>query len=106
GVNAVYKKKLGDKRGRTMKWTAAIFAFTCALVSGAAAETQWDLPTNYAPSAFHTKNIVQFAAEVEKATAGSLKITVHPSGAMIKHAEIKRAVSDGKAAAGEILISL
>jgi TRAP-type C4-dicarboxylate transport system substrate-binding protein len=89
-----------------MKWTAVISALACALVSGAAAETQWDLPTNYAASAFHTKNIVQFAADVDKATGGSLKIAVHPAGAMIKHAEIKRAVSDGKAAAGEVLISL
>ena len=35
-----------------------------------------------------------------------MKIAVHPGGTMIKHAEIKRAVSDGKAAAGEVLISL
>ena len=35
---------------------------------------QWDLPTNYAASAFHTRNIEQFAADVEKATGGSLKI--------------------------------
>jgi TRAP-type C4-dicarboxylate transport system substrate-binding protein len=86
-------------------------AFANLIVAGgfaasAWAQTQWDLPTNYAASAFHTKNIVQFAADVEKATGGSLKITVHPGGTMIKHAEIKRAVSDGKAAAGEILISL
>ena len=52
------------------------------------------------------QNIVQFAADVETATGGSLKIAVHPGGTMIKHAEIKRAVSDGKAAAGEVLISL
>src|SRR6185437_4814899 len=70
------------------------------------AQTQWDLPTNYAASAFHTANIAQFAAEVEKATGGSLKITVHPGGVMIKHAEIKRAVREGRAAAGEVLISL
>ena len=72
----------------------------------ASAQTHWDLPTNYAASAFHTKNIVQFAADVETATGGSLKIAVHPGGTMIKHAEIKRAVSDGKVAAGEVLISL
>ncbi len=74
--------------------------------ASASAQTQWDVPTNYAASAFHTKNIVQFAADVETATGGSLKIAVHPGGTMIKHAEIKRAVSDGKAAAGEVLISL
>jgi TRAP-type C4-dicarboxylate transport system substrate-binding protein len=90
--------------------TIKVLALTCALVSflsaAASAQTQWDLPTNYGASAFHTKNIVQFAAEVDKATGGSLKIVVYPGGARIKHAEIKQAVSDGKVAAGEILISL
>src|SRR6476661_7674097 len=89
-----------------MKGTVAVLGLACALASAAAAESQWDLPTNYAASAFHTKNIAQFAADVDKATSGSLKIAVHPGGTMIKHAEIKRAVSDGKAAAGEVLISL
>jgi len=92
-----------------MKYLAFAFAhlvFAGSFASAALAQTQWDLPTNYAAGVFHTKNIVQFAAEVEKSTAGSLKITVHPGGMMIKRAEIKRAVSEGKVAAGEILISL
>ena len=84
----------------------APFVLVAGFAGAALAQTQWDLPTNYAASAFHTKNIDQFAADVEKATGGSLKIAVHPGGTMIKHAEIKKAVSDGKAAAGEILISL
>jgi TRAP-type C4-dicarboxylate transport system substrate-binding protein len=92
-----------------MNRTINVLVSACILASlpgGAFAQTQWDLPTSYAASAFHTKNIVQFAADVEKATAGSLKIVVRPGGEMIKHAEIKRAVSDGKAAVGEVLISL
>ena len=89
-----------------MKWMAALLVFACALADDAIAQTHWDLPTNYGASAFHTKNIVQFASDVENATGGSLKIVVHPGGTMIKHAEIKRAVSSGKAAAGEVLISL
>jgi TRAP-type C4-dicarboxylate transport system substrate-binding protein len=84
----------------------AHLVFAGSLASAASTQTQWDLPTNYAAGAFHTKNIVQFAADVEKATGNSLKITVHPGGTMIKHAEIKRTVSEGKVAAGEILISL
>jgi TRAP-type C4-dicarboxylate transport system substrate-binding protein len=77
-----------------------------ALSAAAAAQTTWDLPTNYADSAFHTRNIVQFAQDVEKATGGSLKIVVHAGGTMTKHADIKPAVRDGKTPAGEILISL
>ena len=76
------------------------------LASAASAQTQWDLATNYPVGAFHTRNIVQFASDVDKATGGSLKIAVHPGGTMIKHAEIKRAVGESKAAAGEVLISL
>src|SRR5215469_8671471 len=77
-----------------------------SLASAASVQTQWDLATNYPAGAFHTRNIVQFASDVEKATGGSLKIAVHPGGTRIKHAEIKSAVSEGKVAAGEILISL
>ena len=84
----------------------APFVFASGLAGAASAQTQWDLPTNYASSVFHTKNVVEFAADVDKATGGSLKIVVHPGGTRIKHAEIKPAVSEGKVAAGEILISL
>ena len=77
-----------------------------SLASATSAQTQWDLATNYPAGAFHTRNIVQFASDVDKATGGSLKIAVHPGGTMFKHAEIKRAVGEGKAAAGEVLISL
>jgi len=75
-------------------------------IGGAAAQTKWDMPTNYAASAFHTKNIEQFARDVEKATGGSLTIAVRPGGAFIKHAEIKSAVREGRAPIGEVLISL
>src|SRR6476661_9473243 len=77
-----------------------------SLASAASAQTQWDLATNYPAGAFHTRNIVQFAADVDKATSGSLKIAIHPGGTTIKHTEIKRAVGEGRAAAGEVLISL
>ena len=77
-----------------------------SLASAASAQTQWDLATNYPAGAFHTRNIVQFAADVDKATGGSLKMAVHPGGTIIKHTEIKRAVGEGRAAAGEVLISL
>jgi TRAP-type C4-dicarboxylate transport system substrate-binding protein len=79
---------------------------TLSLASAGSAQTQWDLATNYPAGAFHTRNIVQFAADVDKATSGSLKMAVHPGGTIIKHTEIKRAVGEGRAAAGEVLISL
>jgi TRAP-type C4-dicarboxylate transport system substrate-binding protein len=76
-------------------------AFCCA----AAAQTQWDMPTPYPATNFHTENIMQFAADVEKATGGKLKITVHSSASLFKAPEIKRAVQGGQAQVGEILIS-
>jgi TRAP-type C4-dicarboxylate transport system substrate-binding protein len=76
-----------------------------SIFSGAAqAQTKWDMPTGYAPTNFHTENVKQFAADVEKATGGKLKITVHDNGSLFKQNEIKRAVQSGQAQAGEFLL--
>jgi TRAP-type C4-dicarboxylate transport system substrate-binding protein len=81
-------------------------AFACGFAGMALAETVWDMPVPYPDGNFHTKNAVQFAADVEKATGGSLKVKVHSAGSLIKHPEIKRAVRQGTAPIGEILASL
>src|SRR5512141_2484178 len=81
---------------------AAFAAFTCAFAS---AQTKWDMPTPYAASNFHTENITQFVADVDKATHGKLKITVHANASLFKMPEIKRAVMGNQAQIGEILIS-
>jgi TRAP-type C4-dicarboxylate transport system substrate-binding protein len=81
---------------------AALAAASCATAS---AQTKWDMPTPYAPTNFHTENVVQFANDVDKATGGKLKITVHPGASLFKATEIKRAVQSGQAPIGEILIS-
>ena len=78
----------------------------CGAVTAASAQTKWDMPTPYPDGNFHTKNVIQFAADVDKATNGSLKITVHSAGSLIKHAEIKRSVRQGTAPIGEMLESL
>src|SRR5258706_689016 len=87
---------------RVKTFTAALAA-ACAL--SAVAKTQWDMPTPYAATNFHTENVVQFAADVDKATGGKLKITVHSNASLFKAPEIKRAVQGGQAQIGEILIS-
>ena len=74
------------------------------LAGFAQAQTKWDLPAGYAASNFHTENLVQFAADVDKATAGKLKITVHANGSLFKAPEIKRAVQGGQAQIGEVLL--
>jgi TRAP-type C4-dicarboxylate transport system substrate-binding protein len=77
-----------------------------ALPLATMAQTKWDLPAGYAASNYHTENLVQFANDVDKATAGKLKITVHANASLFKAPEIKRAVATGQAQAGEVLISL
>ncbi len=80
-------------------------AAACIAVGGAMAQTKWDLPAAYAATNFHSINLVEFAADVDKATAGKLKITVHPGASLFKAPEIKRAVQGGQAQIGEVLIS-
>jgi TRAP-type C4-dicarboxylate transport system substrate-binding protein len=83
----------------------ATAAAVVALSAGSAlAQTKWDLPTAYPASNFHTENIAKFAAEVEKATGGKLKIQIHPGASLFKAPEIKRAVQGNQAQAGEILL--
>jgi TRAP-type transport system periplasmic protein len=75
------------------------------LASYAYAQTKWDLPSAYAASNFHTENLAAFASDVEKATAGKLKIQVHAGASLFKAPEIKRAVQTGQAQLGEILMT-
>ncbi len=84
---------------------AALVAAAVAVVSPAVqAQAKWDLPTAYPNSNFHTENIVQFVGDVDKATNGKLKITLHANASLFKAPEIKRAVQGGQAQAGEILL--
>lgn len=69
----------------------------------AQAQTKWDLASAYPANNFHTENLVQFASDVEKATAGKLKITVHANASLFKATEIKRAVQGGQTQAGEVI---
>jgi len=70
----------------------------------ALAQTKWDLPSAYPANNFHTENLQQFVNDVDKATAGKLKITLHPNASLFKAPEIKRAVQGGQAQIGEILL--
>ncbi len=86
---------------RRLLLTASALAFTTL---SAQAQTKWDLPAAYPATNFHSENLVQFANDVDKATAGKLKITVHANASLFKAPEIKRAVQGGQAQIGEILL--
>ncbi len=88
-----------------MRIAAPLALAVLAFAGTAFAQTKWDLPAGYPASNFHTENLTQFAADVDRATAGKLKITVHANASLFKAPEIKRAVQGGQAQMGEILLS-
>lgn len=83
----------------TVLAAAALIAFQAAH-----AQVKWDLPAAYPATNFHTQNLQQFADDIDKATGGKLKITVHANASLFKAPEIKRAVQGGQAQIGEILL--
>ena len=87
-----------------MKLKYALSFAVAALASQAFAQVKWDLPAAYPATNFHSENLVQFANDVDKASGGKLKITVHPNASLFKAPEIKRAVQQGQAQLGEILL--
>ncbi|HWH82355.1 MAG TPA: TRAP transporter substrate-binding protein [Burkholderiaceae bacterium] len=82
----------------------ALIAMLLSAAASASAQTKWDLPAAYPASNFHTENLMQFAADVDKASGGKLKITVHANASLFKANEIKRAVQGGQAQIGEVLL--
>jgi TRAP-type transport system periplasmic protein len=87
-----------------MKFARLMVAAAALSTATAFAQTKWDLPAAYPASNFHTENLVQFASDVEKASGGKLRITVHPGASLFKAPEIKRAVQGNQAQIGEILL--
>ncbi len=93
------------RRNLTLSLMAPVIASLTALSATAQAQTRWDLPAAYPATNFHTVNLNQFAADIDRASGGKLKITVHANASLFKAPEIKRAVQGGQAQAGEILLA-
>ncbi len=96
------------RRSFTLSASTVVPLIATALCLGApiaSAQTKWDLPAAYAAGNFHSENLSQFANDVDKATGGKLKITVHSNASLFKANEIKRAVQGGQAPLGEILLA-
>jgi TRAP-type C4-dicarboxylate transport system substrate-binding protein len=85
-------------------FSVTLLASAMAVGAAAQAQTKWDLPAAYPATNFHSQNLVDFANDVDKASGGKLKITVHANASLFKAPEIKRAVQGGQAQAGEILL--
>ena len=87
------------------KKIALLVSLTALTAGSALAQVKWDLPSAYPATNFHTENLVQFAKDVDTATGGKLKITVHPGASLFKAPEIKRAVQSNQAQIGEVLLA-
>ena len=87
---------------RLFSTTAIVLALSA---TGSFAQTKWDLPAAYPATNFHTENLTQFAKDVDTASGGKLKITVHANASLFKAPEIKRAVQGGQAQIGEVLLA-
>jgi TRAP-type transport system periplasmic protein len=90
--------------GKIARFGLAATALLASAASSLAAN--WVLPSAYPPANYHVENLMQFAKDVDTATNGELKITVHPNASLFKAPDIKRAVQTGQAQAGEVLLSL
>lgn len=86
-------------------WMAALCSVSLSHASTLPAPTTWKLATGYRAESFHTQNILQFARDVEQATAGQLLIQVHANNTLAKLNDISQAVQQGKAEAGETIMS-
>ncbi len=77
-----------------------------ASAGGAArAQARWQMATPYPDGNFHTRNIRDFVAEVEKATGGKLAVQVHSSASLLPMPQIKAGVQRGQVQMGEILLT-
>jgi TRAP-type C4-dicarboxylate transport system substrate-binding protein len=89
---------------RWTKWAGALSLAALFAAAPALAQTKWVMATPYAEN-FHTANIRQFIAEVEKATEGRLAIQLHNNASLLPMGQIKRSVQTGQVQLGEILLS-
>ena len=84
----------------------SVLALALVLCTAAAhAQTRWDLPSGYGANTFQVQNLQWFADEVDKASSGKLKITVHAGASLFKANEIKRAVQSAQTPIGEFIVS-
>jgi TRAP-type C4-dicarboxylate transport system substrate-binding protein len=64
-----------------------------------------NLATAYAADNFHGQNLQQFAKDVANATGGHLAFRIHPEGSLLRPEQIFPGVQDGRAEAGEVMMS-
>lgn len=83
----------------------ASYAQTTPSPTAAPTSTTWKLATGYRAESFHGRNLAEFARAVHAATNGKLSIELYPNNTLAKLNDIKAAVQDGKAHAGETIMT-
>jgi TRAP-type transport system periplasmic protein len=89
---------------RWTTWAGALGLAALFAAAPALAQTKWVMATPYAEN-FHTLNIRQFIADVERGTEGKLTIQLHANASLLPMAQIKRGVQTGQVQLGEVLLS-
>src|SRR3712207_4474627 len=91
----------------TLRTVVAAGSLAAALVASTAAlADKWNMPVRSNERNYFTRNILQFAEDVKKATEGKVEIVVHPEDSLTKQPEVKRAVQTGQVQVGELLMSI
>jgi len=70
----------------------------------AVAQTKWVMANAYPDANFHTVNIKQFLAEIEKESGGKVSVTLHSNASLMPLPQIKRGVQTGQVQLGEFLL--
>lgn len=89
---------------RTLLLTAAAGGVPPWCAAGAAASA-WKLATGYRADSFHGRNLQAFAREVAVRSGGALQIELHAQGSLAPLAQIPAAVREGRAEAGEVIMT-
>ena len=89
---------------KTLTSVVIAAGMTIGLAQATKAEV-WDMPLAYSGSNFHSVTAAEFGRCVTTGTGGEIEIVTHPSGSLIKGADIKRAVQTGQVPIGERLLS-
>lgn len=68
-------------------------------------QARWQMATAYPDGNFHTRNIREYVAEIERITDSRLSIQVHSNAALLPMPQIKAGVQRGQVQMGEILLT-
>lgn len=94
---------------KSITLAALVLAFFLILSPAYSAENvvKMDLNAVYGSTSFHTQGVMAFAKLVDQYSEGTVKITVHPGGALgFKGQELLKVVKDGQVPMSDILMGV